>query len=103
MTDDPRTYLHQTGTVYVTAAAARTYGEETGLRPEEARRELTEYLLDATQTAPAQDGRPEAWRRRTRSSGVDVTARVSREGRLAVVVSVSVRGYGPPRGGRDRA
>jgi hypothetical protein len=97
----PRERLGETGQVYVTYAAAATYAAELGLRPEEARRELTELLLDATRPESSAWEAPERWRRRSRSSGVDVTARVAREGRLAVVVSVSVRsGYGPRRGGQ---
>lgn len=89
------------GQVYVTLAAARSYladMERLGDAPtgiEEARRELTELLLDAT-TGPLHGlaaGQPEAWRARSRTTGLDVSARVAREGRLAIVVSVTVRDY----------
>lgn len=96
-----RRRLGTTGHIYVTYAAAATYAAALGLRPEEARRELTELLLDATRPENAAWETPERWRRRSRNAGVDITARVAREGRLAVVVSVSVRsGYSPRRGGQ---
>lgn len=89
--------LAETGQVYVTLAATDTYGEwmaKAGqtMGYEEARRDLTELLLDARRVQGDTET-PERWRRRTNSSGLDLTARVVREGRLAVVVSVVVRGY----------
>jgi hypothetical protein len=58
---------------------------------EDARKRLTVLLLDAKQTHHAVSGNPEAWRARSRSTGIDVTARVVWEGPLAVVVSAVVR------------
>lgn len=81
--------LCETGTVYVTLAAARSALAEWGGGEEHARRRLTEVLLDAR--AVDRTVSPEQWRARQRSTGVDVTARIVREGRLAVVVSCSVR------------
>lgn len=80
--------LSETGQLYVTLRAAREYAAALALGEEHARRELTELLLDArrrTEDAPPY----ERWRRRT--SAVDVSALVSREGRLAVVVTVDAR------------
>lgn len=78
---------------YVTLAAARQYAAARKLREEEARRELTELLLDARPLdEPNCDG-TEAWRYRSRPKGLDISAHVSREGRLAVVVHVRVRRY----------
>jgi hypothetical protein len=90
MTDAVR--LGSTGQIFVSLAAARTYADAEHLQLEEARRELTEILLDATAT-PAEPGRPEGWRARSRTTGIDVSARIVREGRLAVVVRVQVRHY----------
>ena len=96
---EARRRLGDTGQVYVTAAAAMVYADELRMRPEEARRELTELLLDAVPGAGG-SGTIEQWRYRRRSTGLDISARVTREGRLAVVVSVTVRsGYSPRRGG----
>ena len=75
--------LKETGSVYVTRAATHQYQEARGIDgPEEARRELTEYLLDAKQST---DG---TWRIRRRSLGVDLIVRVAHEDGLAVVVSL---------------
>jgi hypothetical protein len=80
----------------VTLRAAREYARATGLGDEEARRELTELLLDA-RPQPGADRPPhESWRFRRRSAGVEISAQVSREGRLAVVVTISTH----VRGGR---
>jgi hypothetical protein len=83
--------LYQTGQIYVTASAARTYADWGGWQVEEARRDLTELLLDATQRETERP--PELWRIRSRTESVDITARVAREGRLAVVVSINARRY----------
>lgn len=96
MTDEPRQRLGDTGQIHVTAAAAQSYADATGLQVEEARRELTDYLLDAVPVSGG-SGDVEAWRFRRGSAGIDISARVTREGRLAVVIAVNVRGY---RGGR---
>jgi len=86
--------LGATAQVYVTMAAAQTYAAARGLAIEAARRELTEYLLEARRPeGSVQEDGPELWRFRRRSTGVDISARISREGRLAVVVAVSVRRY----------
>jgi len=88
------TSLGTTGTVYVTMAAARSYAGARGLGEEEARRELTELLLDAKHQPGADRPPYESWRFRRRSADVEVSATVSREGRLAVIVAVQahVRG-----------
>lgn len=93
--------LAATGTIFVSVAAASTYAAFRRLLPEWARRELTELLVGARRvgedSAGAAGAGPERWRARSRPLGVDVTARVVREGSLAVVVHVSVRAYGPRR------
>jgi hypothetical protein len=103
MSNDDIVRLGATGNVYVTLAAARTYAEEYGLQEEEARRELTVHLLDASRPASdqAREGGTELWRRRNRSSGIDISATVVRSGRLAVVVAVNVRDHVGSLG-RDR-
>ena len=85
--------LAELGTIYVTRAAARSYAEALRLGEEEARRELTCLLHDAHRTEAA-PGKPELWRARSRRTGVDVSARVSVEPPLAVVVACSARRYG---------
>lgn len=78
--------LADTGQIYVTLRAAREYAE--GVYEEHARRELTERLLDARR-APGQDRPPyESWRVR---GEIALSALVSREGPLAVVVTVHMR------------
>lgn len=89
---DPRRYLAAEGQIYVTASAAAAYADARGLQPEDARRELTTLLLEARR-GTTEPGKPELWRFRRQSAGVDISARVSREGPLLVVVSISVRGY----------
>ena len=90
------TRLADTGSVYVTLSAARTFAAHVGAQPEEARRELTEILLDATERKGG------SWRTRKRSIGIDVTARVRHESGLAVVTTISSRDYNPRRGGAAR-
>lgn len=80
--------LASTGQVYVTLAAARIYAQAAGVEIEQARRELTLWLLDAVEVD--RGAVPEKWRWRRRSR-VDVSALVVREGPLALVVSVGVR------------
>jgi hypothetical protein len=96
MTDAPRPTLADLGAcVYVTLSAARAFARAGGYGEHEieaARRELTELLLDARQSASD----PSRWRARKRSTDLDITAIVAREGRLYVVTSVSARGYDPP-------
>lgn len=79
--------LASTGQIYVTDRAAREYGRALDEPPERARRDLTELLLDATQRPS--DGEYERWRRR--AGHVEVSALVSREGPIAVVVTVDAR------------
>lgn len=81
------------GVVYVTLAAAETYAAAEQIQIEEARRELTELLLDAARVKgePSARGATELWRCRRRSTGLDISARISRESKLAVVVSINVR------------
>lgn len=79
--------LASTGQIYVTARAAREYGRALDVDPEHARRELTELLIEASQRPS--EGSYERWRRR--SSRVEVSALVSREGALAVVITVDAR------------
>src|SRR5690606_3394265 len=88
-----RPLLSELGTIYVTRAAARSYAESMRLGEEEARRELTCLMLGAHRTEAA-PGKPELWRARTRRTGVDVSARVSVEPPLVVVVACSARRYG---------
>jgi len=91
--------LAETGSVYVTRAATHQYQEARGIdRPEEARRELTEYLLDATRSA---DGTwrvvlpvAHAERFTTFATPEEIVVRVAHEDGLAVVTSlVSARNY----------
>jgi len=96
-----RRQLGEEGQVYVTLAAARQYGEAEDVREEEARRELTELLLEAKGV----EGRPDQWRYRSQSSQLDVLARVSPESPLLVVTHVSVRATGeraPRRAGAPK-
>lgn len=55
----------------------------------EGRRELTEGLLEARPVAPV--SRPEKWRWRKRSIGLDISAQVVIEDGMAVVVHVGIR------------
>lgn len=79
--------LHTQGHVYVTLSAAEQYldacPELDGI--EDARRKLTERMLDAHMI---DDRRARA---RARGAGIDVTAFVVREGRLLVVTGVAVQ------------
>lgn len=94
-----RPRLGAQGQIYVTLAAARQYLEAVDVPGdiETARRELTELMLDARQNPDD----PGAYRARSHATGLDLSARVSVEGRLHVVVHVSVRERGP-RGPRPR-
>lgn len=93
--DSSAATLGASAQVYVTLRAAEDYAHAAHLRIEEARRELTERLLGARRTTDADNG-CEVWRARSRTSGMDIGAMVSREGPLAVVIGVHVRGV-PPR------
>lgn len=96
MSADRETLL-STGCVYVTHTAARAYQDATRLPDlEEARRLLTLYLCDARRVEPEAPP-PERWRIRSRAAGLDIGAHVTRDGSLAVVVHVRVRGYEPRR------
>ena len=80
--------LGDVGAIYVTMAAARKYGAAERIADDDlARRELTELLIDAKPDA----NRPEQWRARRRSTGLDITATVAQDGRLMIVTDVSVR------------
>lgn len=85
LTDGTGPTLGEQGQVYCTLAAVEAYANHEDIRNEEARRELTEILLDARNVEGNQ------WRFRSRSTGLDITARVVHEGRLIVVTSISVR------------
>lgn len=87
MSDDRR--LGERGQIYVTLSAAERYVELRRMRPEEARRELTELLIEARVQS---EGPPMLVRARSRRTSLDITARVAREGGLLVVVSVNVKG-----------
>jgi len=100
-TNGATTSLADTGQVFVTLAAARSYAEYEQLQLEEARRELTELLLDAHPSGTREPGRPERWRARRKSTGLDLQASVVREGRLAVIVSINIREFNSS-GGRGR-
>ena len=95
MTDATRPLLSSLGQIYVTLAAALEYarpiaGESEGMRDEEARRELTELLVESARVREEHDGQIVV-RARSKTLGVDVTAHVVREPPLLVVVHVSVR------------
>lgn len=82
--------LGEVGQVYVTLAAAKQFAAAAGIQLEEARRTLTELLLDARRMGESGSG-AEQWRHRSRQSGWDIGAHISREGPLAVVVHVHCR------------
>lgn len=85
--------LSALGHCYVThAAAAQVADHLTDGDVEAARRALTEMLLTAKVGEPPAEGQPWPVRARSRSTGIDVTARVIRQGGLAVVLSAVVRG-----------
>jgi hypothetical protein len=99
------TRLGDTGQIYVTWDAAESAHAEHDRwhSPGAAARELTALLLDATAGAGDRGmwESPERWRFRRKSVGLDITARVTRQGRLAVVESISVRALNQSRG-RER-
>ena len=93
--DALRPTLSETGQIYVTVTAARSFVEARGYKEHEveiARRELTELLLDARQ----RQGDPNMWRARKRSTKLDISAVVKPEGRLLVVTFIDVQHYDPP-------
>jgi hypothetical protein len=95
MSDKPT--LSSTGAVFVSLRAGQEYVAAlkrlgiAELGAEEARRELTELLLDAVQQTARPGDRLETWRSRSRKTQLDISVNVARERRLAVVVTVRVR------------
>lgn len=79
------------GQVYVTLTAAEQYARQRSLRIEEARRELTEILVDHGRVL--EETSPIRVRARSRATQIDLSARVSQEGRLLVVVSIEARDH----------
>lgn len=89
-----RPTLGQTGQIFVTYAAARSFIGPGGYQEHEveaARRALTELLIDARQ-----QGEPHSWRTRKRSTKLDISAIVQSEGRLLVVTHILAQPYDPP-------
>ena len=81
------------------AAAASVADHLTDGDVESARRALTEMMLSAKLAEDSYDpdtarAQPAAYRARSRSTGIDVTARVVRQGALAIVLSAVVRSVG---------
>jgi len=101
MTDDQKTNtlprLGARGQIFVSAIAGETFGAELSRidgrtwRAEESRRYLTELLIEGRVASEHES--PWKVRVRTRSSGLDVSANVIREGKLLVVVAAHVRPY----------
>jgi hypothetical protein len=92
--EDSRPTLGQTGQIFVTYAAARSFIEPGGYKEHEveaARRALTELLIDARQQTD-----PQSWRTRKRSTKLDISAIVQQEGRLLVVTYITAQPYDPP-------
>jgi hypothetical protein len=85
MTDAPT--LGSRGQIFVSLAAAQQYATARQLLLEAARRELTERMLEAKLKS---DG---TWRYRSRTTQLDITARVAVETPLLIVAHVSVRDY----------
>lgn len=84
----PRPKLGTEGQIYVTLRAAEEWlaaNDFGGV--EEARRDLTELLVDAHRV----DSKPDQVRYRSRAEGLDLQAHVVPEGKLLVVASVQVR------------
>lgn len=76
--------------LYVSLAAAQEYRRHVrAANDEAARRQLTELLIDAKQSATDLS----SWRMRSKSTGIDITARIAIECRLLVVAHVEVRDY----------
>ena len=91
VTDPDR--LGSRGQLHITDAAARAYAADLRLDgPNEARLELLRLLPDAKQTKTALPGdHIEQWRYRRGAEGVDISARVTYERGLVVVVSARGR------------
>lgn len=84
----PKPKLSTEGQIYVTLRAAEEWlaaNDFGGV--EEARRDLTELLMDAHRV----DSQPDQVRYRSRHEGIDLQAKVVEEGRLLVVLSIYVR------------
>lgn len=82
----PKPRITNEGHVYVSLAAAEQYQRAMGYDGiEEARRDLTDIMLDAHRTDTGDV------RMRNNKRGLDISARVARDGRLLVIVSVNVR------------
>jgi len=85
----PKPRITTEGHVYVSIAAAEQYARAMSMDPvrelEEARRDLTELMLDAYRTETG------TVRMRNNKRGLDISARVAKEGRLLVIVSVETR------------
>jgi len=78
------------GQIYVSERAAREYAAAVREpNVEIARQELTAVLLEARQHSTDLS----LWRARSRSSGLDISARVDIQGKLLVVTQVSVRDF----------
>ncbi len=93
-TNTTSTTLGARGQVYVTLRAATAYQRgirRADLRIEEARRELTEQLLDAHCTREAEGTRAASYRARSHTTQLDISATVVLEGHLYVVVAANVR------------
>lgn len=94
VTDERKPRLSEEGQIYVTLAAAEQWSRANDYGGiEEARRDLTELLLDAYRTGDPADGMV---RLRRTAERIDLQAHVSTESRLLVVTRVIVREY---RGG----
>lgn len=92
--EDSRPTLGQTGQIFVTYAAARSFVEPGGYKEHEveaARRALTELLIDARQQTD-----PQSWRTRKRSTKLDISAIIQQEGRLLIVTYITAQPYDPP-------
>jgi len=95
MSSDDDRRLGDRGPIYVSMRAAERYAELRHMRAEEARRELTELLLDARCTRESPTLADAAhYRARSRTSGLDISATVVRDGRLLVVAAINVREHG---------
>lgn len=92
----PQEVLSDTGTVYVTLAAAKKFAETSQQHGiEEARKRLTILLLGARRMRRFDPDNSEWWRHSSPVSGLHIEAKIMREGRLAVVTYVRVRPYEP--------
>jgi len=86
MTDTPKPRLSEEGQIYVTLRAAQQWLEANDFAGlEEARRDLTELMLDAYRTTGDQV------RLRASRDKLDLQARVTVDGRLLVVRDIHVR------------